>query len=117
MADWNPTTTRRTPWTSVHPYYHWELPKEPGCYAFYMDGELVYIGQTQNLRSRLGMHNVRPGYYGEMITPWGTCKSVSLKIKTAIKYGEWAMRELRLIRRLKPPSNRSGAGGRNRSVA
>lgn len=105
MADSDSTIARRTPWLTVPPDEHWTLPSVGGCYAFYVDGVLSYIGQTRNLRGRLGMHNVRPGYFGEYITPWGPCRSVGLKVKLGTRYGEWAMREIRLINRLRPRFN------------
>ena len=32
-------------------------PTGPGVYALYEDGELIYIGQTETLRERLGDHH------------------------------------------------------------
>lgn len=79
-----------------------------GCYAIYIDDRLVYIGSTENLRSRLMQHgraahsNVFSGF---IETPYGTCKRVSFKVKLSRRYGDWTMRELRLLRRLKPSGN------------
>jgi len=33
-----------------------DLPKAPGVYAWFRDGECVYLGKASNLRSRLGTH-------------------------------------------------------------
>jgi len=68
------------------------LPPLPCCYCVYVDGQLVYIGQTNNLRERVAYHA-------------GHCKfpaGFGLKARFGDRYGDWAMRELRLIRRLSP---------------
>lgn len=88
------------------------LPRAPGVYAVYLDGALTYIGQTVDLRNRMSEHDIRHGYAQNIITPWGDAKDVVLKVGTSRKYGDWAMRELRLIRRLRPSGNRRGLGRR-----
>jgi hypothetical protein len=60
------------------------LPKVAACYAIYVDGRLVYIGQA----------------------PWGSGSRIVVKYRQSRKYGDWAMVELRLIRRLSPSGNR-----------
>lgn len=72
------------------------LPPLPCCYCVYLDATLLYIGQTNNLRERFAYHSAHKkfprGFY--------------LKARFGDRYGDWAMRELRLIRRLQPPMNR-----------
>jgi hypothetical protein len=83
-----------------------EYPAAGGCYAFIGDGRLLLIGQTSNLRIRMPQYDVRHGLCGEYFTPWGQFNRLTLKIKVGRRFGEWAMRELRLIRRLRPSCNR-----------
>lgn len=33
-----------------------EIPRSPGVYAWFHDGECVYVGKASNLRSRIGTH-------------------------------------------------------------
>ena len=71
------------------------IPAVAGCYAMYnCNGYIKYIGSTTNLRTRLHCH------YREA-KPTGL-----VKISVSRKYGDWAMRELRLIRRLRPSHNK-----------
>lgn len=86
-----------------------ELPEVAACYVIYIEGELAYIGSTQNLRARFRKHGINFARYSNNIeTPWGRCQRISAKIKVSRKYGDWAMDELRLIRRLQPRLNRVG---------
>lgn len=71
-----------------------QAPVEPGCYAVYFDGELVYVGSSRNLRTR-----VRRCF---------TSDRVYLKVKASRRMGDWLMREWRLIRRLQPRDNKVG---------
>jgi hypothetical protein len=91
-------------WRTLSPFYE-SAPRVGGCYAFYFNGVLSYVGQTQNLYSRLRSHDIRPDYGNEFFTPWGTVQDVIIKIKVGRRFGEWAMREQRLIRRLRPMHN------------
>lgn len=82
-----------------------------GVYAIYLDGDLVYIGSSENLRSRVRQHG--RGFHGNIFTTkletqFGNCNRVTFKIKLARRFGEWPMREMRLIRRLKPCGNSRG---------
>jgi excinuclease UvrABC nuclease subunit len=93
-------------WVMCSPEF---APVAAGVYAIYVNGELVYVGSSKNLRQRLAQHNVRYGYSPSVITPWGQFHhadaSYHCKVKVSRRYGEWAMLELRLIRRLKPRCN------------
>ena len=73
-----------------------ELPPLACCYCVYLDAELLYVGQTGNLRERFVYHAATKKF------PQG----FYLKVRFGDRYGDWAMRELRLIRRLQPPMNR-----------
>ncbi|WP_328531227.1 GIY-YIG nuclease family protein [Nocardioides sp. NBC_00368] len=33
-----------------------EIPRSPGVYAWFQDGECVYVGKASNLRRRIGKH-------------------------------------------------------------
>ena len=82
-------------WVRFSAPFNLQLPKLACCYCVFDAGRLVYVGQTANLRARFASHK------GEGILP----ASASLKARFADKYGDWAMREIRLIRRLRPPMN------------
>lgn len=81
------------------------LPNVPGCYVIYLDNELVYIGQSFNVRGRLlvhidfGMTNSWP------YTKWGSAKVITVKVKFSKKFGDWLMVEARLLAKLKPRGN------------
>lgn len=96
-------------WHRFDPMRASGMPRLPACYAIYMRGELVYVGQTVDLRNRFYEHNFRCGYAKNIHHPWGELPDdadVFLKAKFCGRYGSWAMRELRLIRRLRPTFNR-----------
>ena len=84
------------------------IPIVACCYVIYFDGELKYIGSTNNLRNRFSGHAIRYGYWKDLITPW---RDFDLPVEMIIKYapsrryGDWLMREARLIRRLQPAFN------------
>ena len=89
------------------------MPKAPAVYAVYIDGTLVYIGQTTDLRNRFYEHRFRYGYAKNIILPWcdvPNTSEVTIKACRGRRYGDWAMRELRLMRRLKPRFNVKGMG-------
>lgn len=92
-------------WTTLGDLRAWDLPHGGGCYAIYIDGALAYIGQSSNLRARLATHKLQPSYGPDFDTPWGYAKTLIIKVKLYRRYGEWAMTELRLIKRLQPPLN------------
>lgn len=86
-----------------------ELPRKAGCYAIYLDGQLVYIGQSNDIRNRFSEHKIRYCYSKEVATPWGDFPDTSIitvKVKESRRLGDWAMWEIRLIRRLRPVFNR-----------
>lgn len=97
-----------------------DIPVLPGVYAIYLGDELVYIGQSNNLRVRFARHNIRHGYAKNIITPWGDVPAsvgVTVKIKPSVRLGDWAMWEIRLIHRLQPRFNKTFSGVRWKGVA
>lgn len=86
------------------------IKKEPGVYAMYLD-EDMYIGQSSNVNKRIANHKIHIGYGGSIMTPWGEFNKLIIKISYSIKYGDWAMRELRLIHKIKPTLNKAGYNG------
>lgn len=83
-------------------------PNAPCVYAVYFDSELVYVGQTNGFSNRFSGHAFRHGYAKNIITPWGDIPNttrVTIKAKFSERRGDWAMWEIRLIYRLKPPFN------------
>jgi excinuclease UvrABC nuclease subunit len=85
-----------------------KLPNAPATYAIYFDGDMVYIGSSKDIRNRFSGHGFRYGYARNIITPWHEIHdsvAITLKYKITKKIGEWSMREIRLINRLKPLFN------------
>ena len=105
-------------WTPFDPCSARMLPKVPAVYAIYVGAELVYVGQTQNLQGRFHGHNIRPGYGNNTHTPWGSfareLMPVTAKAKVSRRFGDWAMIELRLIKRLRPIFNGTFVGKKPR---
>lgn len=83
---------------------HGPIPSVPGCYAFLIDGKVVYVGSSNNLALRMRAHR-NCGKF--------PIESIELRIRPSKKYGDWAMIELRLIRRLKPVFNSKHKGYSN----
>ncbi len=81
----------------------------PGVYAIYLDGKLVYIGSGVSVCKRLSSH-LKIMYSSFVYTPWGRSKNVTVKFSPSRKRGDWTMREIRLIGRLKPVGNKTHKG-------
>lgn len=82
-----------------------KLSTSPAVYAIYFDGDLVYIGSSNNIRNRFSGHAFRYGYGRNIYTPWQDLPDsvvISMKYRMTKKLGEWAMREIRLISKLRP---------------
>lgn len=101
----------------------WEsIPSAPGCYVVYADDRLIYVGSTHDLHQRITNHRFRYCYSEFVITPWFppgstnsgrqpipfNCRRLTVKYRPSVRYGDWAMVELRLIRRLQPLFNKVG---------
>jgi predicted GIY-YIG superfamily endonuclease len=84
------------------------LPEWPCCYVFYLHGKIVYIGQTENLLQRFRSHEAK--------SPWFSSVGLTLKFKLSRRFGDWAMTEVRLIKRLKPEWNRRGVASKPHSI-
>lgn len=85
-----------------------KLPPVACCYVVYINGQLKYIGSTNDLRNRFSGHAFRYSYAKTFITPWAefdTPVLVEIKFKPTRRYGDWLMLEARLIRRLQPAFN------------
>lgn len=77
-----------------------------GVYAIYFDGDLVYIGSGVNLQGRITAHE----WFLRHSIDWQTPGRVVIKFRRSRRYGDWAMIELRLLRRLSPRLNKSMRG-------
>lgn len=85
-----------------------DFRSEPGCYVVIASGVVQYVGSSNNVRRRMDAHGTFRWLHGAGVeTPWGIFTSVHfiIKVRYSTKYGDWAMRELRLIRRLRPLLN------------
>jgi len=85
------------------------LPNKACVYAVYFNDSLVYIGQSSSLSNRFSGHAFRYGYAKIIHTPWADIPidtKIDIKAKFSEKLGDWAMWEIRLIRKLKPLFNR-----------
>ena len=100
----------RTKWEIFDLEKNLFFPTKPACYVFYLDGKPSYVGQASNLHKRILNHNIRLGWGSSWITPWGCFKNVFVKVRFSDKYGDWAMREMRLIKKLRPKFNISLCG-------
>jgi hypothetical protein len=82
-------------------------PTCSACYAVYVDSEVAYVGSTECLATRLHKHGIGiAGYSSSIKTPWGWFGNVVIKYRPSRKHGDWAMVELRLIKRIQPKFNR-----------
>lgn len=79
----------------------------PGCYVIYIDNKVAYVGSSINVRRRVNSHIQTSRYSATLKTPWGVYidNQISIKVHYILRYGDWTMRELRLINRLKPLFN------------
>lgn len=84
------------------------LPSLPGVYVVILDGRAIYVGQSENIRLRfISQHRVKRT--GNIVkTPWGELPvkdTLRIKFKISRRMGDWAMWEVRLIKRLRPEFN------------
>lgn len=78
-----------------------EIPHASGCYAIFNEGRPIYIGQSENLRTRLRGHRLLQTEKGFMQED----NRVEVRIRVIFAPGDWLRREWRLIRRLRPINN------------
>jgi excinuclease UvrABC nuclease subunit len=83
-----------------------DIPPAPGVYAFVRAGRVVYVGQSTNLRKRLASYAYRWSEGRWRIDP--RIDGCVVKVSRSRRYGDWLMREARLIRRLRPKYNVAG---------
>jgi hypothetical protein len=91
------------------------LPRFAGVYVVQIDGLSVYVGSSVDIANRFCEHAFRPGYRKNVITPWGDFPDstpLTLKVRRSRRVGDWAMWEIRLIKRLRPEFNRQHRGRR-----
>lgn len=99
--------------SSKWPFSRGDLPQRPAVYAIYFDGQLKYIGQSNNIANRFSGRAMRYGFARNIHTPWGEFKdttSIVVKYHHGWRRGDWAMREIRLIHRVRPEFNRHHRG-------
>lgn len=93
---------------------------KPGCYVIYLDGQLSYIGQAKSAARRIGSYGIKFGYGSGIFHcvggADGQARSLLIKIRYSTRIGDWAMREIRLIRKLQPPLNYAHGGKKKRAV-
>lgn len=83
------------------------VPKDAGVYAVCYQGGVIYVGSTCSLYKRMLGHQFSRRRGGSVNTPWGTAKTrLTIKCRPARCFGEQAMAELRLLRRLRPRCNK-----------
>jgi hypothetical protein len=87
-----------------------KVAEAAGVYAIYKNGTLRYVGSTTNLRGRLYGHCRRLGLCGD----YGYVPESNhyAKVSFSKREGDWLMRELRLIQKLKPAWNKNHTGRR-----
>lgn len=105
-GDW-----RGSKWVTLNPENLSDIPRLPACYVIYLDNKLSYIGQSANVYKRFYNYGIGPTRYSNYgsQTPWGRVRQITVKFRFSTRYGDWAMRELRLIHRLRPPLNCVGS--------
>ncbi len=81
------------------------IQNTPGVYVIYGDDQILYIGQSSDVGKRILNHRIRYSYSNYILTPWGKHLSIKIKVSYSKRYGDWAMRELRLIKKIQPPHN------------
>lgn len=90
-------------------------PALPGVYVIKFGPEVVYVGQSNNLRMRLHRHGIMYGYARNIRTPWGEFPDsidMTCKVKISRYLGDWAMWEIRLISKLQPKFNKTFVANR-----
>ena len=85
----------------------WSVPEIAAAYVLCDSVTVYYVGQTASLKGRLSQHGFIVGQGGVFTKRWGFLRGCQVKFRPSRTYGDWAMIELRLIRRLKPKYNES----------
>jgi hypothetical protein len=93
-----------------------DFQPRPGVYVIFGDDRVQYVGSSKNIRQRLTGRIPRLVYNDPeeserpVRTTWGVFRRFEIRVRYSTKYGDWLMRELRLIRGLKPLLNAAGEG-------
>lgn len=84
-----------------------DLPESPGCYAAFLDGRLVYVGSSTNIRKRVMAQRAKLEFWGRSI------RLALIRFRIYRRTGEFLAAEYRLIKKLRPPFNKvhNGNGG------
>lgn len=88
------------------------LPKFAGVYVVFLNDQLSYIGSSIDVAKRFNNYGFRSrdgvARYSQPRFPWAPVSEttrISVKVKRSKRFGDWAMREIRLIDRLRPRFN------------
>lgn len=114
------STSMASNWKTIDLYS--KIPEVACCYVIYFVheyiGRIVYVGSTKNLSKRISGHRLRPAVllddktkeysYGITSSKMGVAPYAIVKYRESLEYGDWAMIELKLIKRLKPKFNKTG---------
>lgn len=76
------------------------FPAAAAVYVVYVDSSLYYVGSTNNLDVRM-----RSSWCRKDKDPHMREATIDIKFSLSIKYGDWLMKEARLIQRLGPRAN------------
>lgn len=87
-----------------------DIEYRPGVYVAIGDGRPLYVGSAVSLRHRITDHGPfrhRMNEDDDLVvdTKWGSFGWFEVRFSYSRKFGDWAMRELRLIKRLRPILN------------
>lgn len=88
-------------WISVELTDQSKFPLSPAVYVVYVNEELYYIGSSVRLDYRIRWTWMR----GRRDHVTLLNAKITIKYSLSSRYGDWAMRELRLMKRLQPGSN------------
>jgi excinuclease UvrABC nuclease subunit len=82
-----------------------DVPYVPGVYVVYGKNRRVqYVGSSVNLHLRLYAHKQSHSSVGKLVND----RNCPVKYRPCVRFGDWLMVELRLIKRLRPPLNQQG---------
>lgn len=95
---------KTTRWFQFDPLRGDWPPAVPGVYVFLVPGQVLYVGSGVDIRARVKSH-MRSTPSTRRFASWWNCEDLYGKWSPSVRRGDWAMREIRLIRRLRPASN------------
>jgi hypothetical protein len=77
-----------------------------GNYAFFLDGQCVYVGQTADIKARMRSHIKMMRYQHSWQTTWGQFHVFTVAARKEKYRFERLMLEARLIHRIRPVFNK-----------